>query len=532
MQEAIEAAESIFQWAEMDNLVGIGADEVVRNVFLCGERPGADRAFAQMLQVRLVLCCNAVGDWPTYAVHDSRTRTYRAVDDFATFQEEMIAAGPRADHPDDYRTFVFNIAADDSPMYDLTPWFTRACDLLETAVERHDMRCLVHCMAGVSRSATIVAAYLMRRARLPAATVITKLRARRGINPNPGFVNQLERWDMTGYAVFDSGNVEATAEAIAGRLKNDGIIAAVRKLRSYVSVLLTAAADLTADRAALGILAASLARHGVMPKREFASQVLAIAGELFENDEAVDTPLLPGRVVEAVAALNSVATDGAPLVPPAALRLLVVQCACGMGDQFGFNPKPLATMLRAVSELTKSWRTVAWVHIFAARIRTVLEAGSPVAFSWSLKINWAFLDLQQTDDWTPALQPFNTRRVLAQALASFATMGTPDSAATTLLLSLIAARVEGSDDSMLIDLIVTAIDSQLDAPAFERAAMVASVVVALESIGDPLPNAALALVEELDGGLGDELLCTFRDEARDVLERCSVSDPAAILMPR
>ena len=53
-------------------------------------------------------------------------------------------------------------------------------------------KALVHCVAGVSRSAAIVIAYLMKHKRLPLREAFTLVRARRPfIRPNVGFWRQL-----------------------------------------------------------------------------------------------------------------------------------------------------------------------------------------------------------------------------------------------------------------------------------------------------------------------------------------------------
>ena len=52
--------------------------------------------------------------------------------------------------------------------------------------------CLVHCAAGVSRSATIVLAYIMRKLRVSLSEALTLLRADRPcVQPNLGFMFQL-----------------------------------------------------------------------------------------------------------------------------------------------------------------------------------------------------------------------------------------------------------------------------------------------------------------------------------------------------
>jgi protein-tyrosine phosphatase len=56
---------------------------------------------------------------------------------------------------------------------------------------------LVHCAAGVSRSATVVAAWLMVSKKMSHKEALSFLAARRKvICPNPGFVKQLELFEL------------------------------------------------------------------------------------------------------------------------------------------------------------------------------------------------------------------------------------------------------------------------------------------------------------------------------------------------
>jgi atypical dual specificity phosphatase len=72
-----------------------------------------------------------------------------------------------------------------------TAWIGRAV----RASEAHN-RVLVHCVAGVSRSATVVAAYIMATEGLSAARALREVQAKRNCaNPNPGFRAQLIRWE-------------------------------------------------------------------------------------------------------------------------------------------------------------------------------------------------------------------------------------------------------------------------------------------------------------------------------------------------
>lgn len=50
---------------------------------------------------------------------------------------------------------------------------------------------LVHCQVGISRSATIVLAYLMLKQNMTLVEAIKKVKDERGIYPNQGFLRQL-----------------------------------------------------------------------------------------------------------------------------------------------------------------------------------------------------------------------------------------------------------------------------------------------------------------------------------------------------
>ncbi|KAB8280029.1 protein-tyrosine phosphatase-like protein [Yarrowia lipolytica] len=64
---------------------------------------------------------------------------------------------------------------------------------------------LVHCMAGISRSSTIVIAYLMKKLGLTAEQGLALVKKGRKIaNPNPSFVEQLKIYEQCGYEIDDS----------------------------------------------------------------------------------------------------------------------------------------------------------------------------------------------------------------------------------------------------------------------------------------------------------------------------------------
>ena len=67
---------------------------------------------------------------------------------------------------------------------------------IQTAINKGG-RVLVHCHAGVSRSSTLVCAYLMVTQKMSAEQALAQLREKRHhANPNGGFYKQLEAWQI------------------------------------------------------------------------------------------------------------------------------------------------------------------------------------------------------------------------------------------------------------------------------------------------------------------------------------------------
>ncbi|XP_056102450.1 dual specificity protein phosphatase 26-like [Rhinichthys klamathensis goyatoka] len=91
------------------------------------------------------------------------------------------------------------ICAYDSPMYDMSAHFNNGAEFIHTALEEGG-KILVHCQVGVSRSATIVLAYLMLKQNMTLTEAIKKVKERRGIYPNPGFLRQLINLHIQLYA--------------------------------------------------------------------------------------------------------------------------------------------------------------------------------------------------------------------------------------------------------------------------------------------------------------------------------------------
>ncbi|KAG5468260.1 hypothetical protein LSCM1_02238 [Leishmania martiniquensis] len=91
------------------------------------------------------------------------------------------------------------IVVDDIPGADIRTSFLEAVEFIEES-QLQKKGCLVHCFAGLSRSATTVIAYLMMKKgmRLDEAYLVTK-KGRPSIQPNKGFFDQLVELDKELY---------------------------------------------------------------------------------------------------------------------------------------------------------------------------------------------------------------------------------------------------------------------------------------------------------------------------------------------
>lgn len=89
----------------------------------------------------------------------------------------------------------YGIEADDNPFFDLSVHFLPVARYIRDALNIPRSRVLVHCAMGVSRSATIVLAFLMIFENMTLVDAIQTVQAHRDICPNSGFLRQLQVLD-------------------------------------------------------------------------------------------------------------------------------------------------------------------------------------------------------------------------------------------------------------------------------------------------------------------------------------------------
>uniref|UniRef100_A0A3P8SF89 Dual specificity phosphatase 27 n=1 Tax=Amphiprion percula TaxID=161767 RepID=A0A3P8SF89_AMPPE len=83
------------------------------------------------------------------------------------------------------------IEVDDFPDADISTHFRPTAEFLDEALLTHKGKVLVVSMMGVSRSAVLVASYLMIFQHMSIMEALTSMRKKRPINPNEGFLKQL-----------------------------------------------------------------------------------------------------------------------------------------------------------------------------------------------------------------------------------------------------------------------------------------------------------------------------------------------------
>ncbi|XP_012671291.1 dual specificity protein phosphatase 26 [Clupea harengus] len=132
--------------------------------------------------------------WPRLYIGDYDSAENRSELTVRGFSHIVNCAhSTRRGGPDFYKGMnitYMGIEAHDSPAYDMSVNFNKAANFIHKALNGRG-KVLVHCHVGVSRSATVVLAYLMLKHNMTLVDAITTVKEGRGIIPNRGFLRQL-----------------------------------------------------------------------------------------------------------------------------------------------------------------------------------------------------------------------------------------------------------------------------------------------------------------------------------------------------
>lgn len=97
-------------------------------------------------------------------------------------------------YPDLFKYHTIDIC--DRKYYDIKKHFNSCAEFIDDAIKQNG-KVLVHCLKGASRSAAIVAAYLISKKNYTCAFALGIMKEKRKVvNPNDGFVQQLMEYEQ------------------------------------------------------------------------------------------------------------------------------------------------------------------------------------------------------------------------------------------------------------------------------------------------------------------------------------------------
>ncbi|CBH17787.1 dual specificity protein phosphatase, putative [Trypanosoma brucei gambiense DAL972] len=189
--------------------------EILPGLYLTAEERVCNRARSIEESISLILTLNGGEHVAPYRIYEYLAEDQRYVykkicsfNVFASLLEEYASTSVPED-PLQRKVFIRSVPAEDCPTYDISRHFPEMCALIElvmmyrrdTEVELARLHTVVvHCLMGVSRSAAVVAAYMMKRGRYSKDESVFIMRKSRPIvSPNPGFQKQLMRWEEGAY---------------------------------------------------------------------------------------------------------------------------------------------------------------------------------------------------------------------------------------------------------------------------------------------------------------------------------------------
>ncbi|NXD19698.1 DS13B phosphatase, partial [Spelaeornis formosus] len=96
----------------------------------------------------------------------------------------------------DLQIEYYGVEAFDDPSFDLSTFFYDAANFIGKALNSSGGKVFVHCAMGVSRSATLVLAFLMIHENMTLVDALKTVSTHRNICPNTGFLSQLRDLDI------------------------------------------------------------------------------------------------------------------------------------------------------------------------------------------------------------------------------------------------------------------------------------------------------------------------------------------------
>nr|XP_057917621.1 dual specificity phosphatase 29-like [Doryrhamphus excisus]XP_057917622.1 dual specificity phosphatase 29-like [Doryrhamphus excisus] len=151
-------------------------------------KKGSDNHHMDEVQPRIYL-----GDM--YAAKDKRSLQAHRINHVLNAADGKFNVNTGASFYRDANINYHGVEAFDMVTFNLSPFFYSSADFIRRALSSPTGRVLVHCAMGLSRSATLVVAYLMIHEKMTLPEAIKAVGANRNISPNAGFLQQLRELD-------------------------------------------------------------------------------------------------------------------------------------------------------------------------------------------------------------------------------------------------------------------------------------------------------------------------------------------------
>ncbi|XP_056153425.1 dual specificity protein phosphatase 13-like [Lampris incognitus] len=134
-----------------------------------------------------------IGDM--YAAKDKRTLQAHHITHVLNAADGKFNVNTGASFYRDKNITYHGVEAFDMPTFDMSPFFHPAANFIKNALSSPAGKVLVHCAMGLSRSSTLVLAYLMIHEDMTLVEAMRAVSANRNICPNAGFLEQLRGLD-------------------------------------------------------------------------------------------------------------------------------------------------------------------------------------------------------------------------------------------------------------------------------------------------------------------------------------------------
>ncbi|XP_032358523.1 dual specificity phosphatase DUPD1 isoform X1 [Etheostoma spectabile] len=135
-----------------------------------------------------------IGDM--YAAKDKRTLQAHHITHVLNAADGKFNVNTGPSFYRDTQITYYGVEAFDMPSFNLSPFFYPAANFIKDALSSPTGKVFVHCAMGLSRSSTLVLAYLMIYENMTLVDAIKAVSANRNISPNNGFLEQLRELDI------------------------------------------------------------------------------------------------------------------------------------------------------------------------------------------------------------------------------------------------------------------------------------------------------------------------------------------------